>query len=184
MIDRPSATSVLQRGEQRLRLLRREHRRRLVENQDARAAVERLEDFDALALADREIGDARVGIDGEAELLGGLEQSRARLAPARERLPQRLGADQDIVEDREVVGQREVLMHHADAGGQRRLRLARRQRLAEHLDGAGIGDVVAEQDADQRALAGAVLAQQRRALRRARDRARCRRWRPARRSAW
>ena len=32
---------------------------------------------------------------------------------------------------RQVVGQREVLVHHADAGGQRRLRIARRQRPAE-----------------------------------------------------
>ncbi len=161
MIDRPSATSVLSVansasdscgvstavGSSRIK--------------NARAAVERLENFDALALADGQIGDARIGIDGEAELLGNLGQSRSRLAPARERLPQLLGADQYIVEDRQVVGQREVLMHHADAGGQRGGGIARRKRPAEDLDGAGIGDVVTEQDADQRALARAVLAQQR-----------------------
>ena len=36
---------------------RRQHRRRLVEDEDLRAAVERLEDLDALRLADGEIGD-------------------------------------------------------------------------------------------------------------------------------
>ncbi len=53
-----------------------------------------------------------------------------------------------------------MLVHHADPGGQRRLRLAGRERAPEHLDRPGVGDVVAEQDIHQRALAGAVLAQQ------------------------
>ena len=54
MIDRPSATSCAQRREQRLGLLRRQHGGRLVEDQDARVAVERLQDLDALPLADRQ----------------------------------------------------------------------------------------------------------------------------------
>ncbi|MNL33950.1 hypothetical protein D3C87_1558880 [compost metagenome] len=53
-----------------------------------------------------------------------------------------------------------MLVHHAHAGRQRRARVARRQRRAIHLDGAGIGNVMAEQDIDQRALASAVLAEQ------------------------
>jgi hypothetical protein len=54
-----------------------------------------------------------------------------------------------------------MLVHHADADGERRRRIARRQRLAERLDRAGIGDVVSEQNRHQRRLAGAVLAEQR-----------------------
>ena len=84
MIDRPSRDQRAQRREQRLGLLRREHRGRLVEDQDARVAVERLQDLDALALADREIADARVGVDGQAEALARLAQlARAPRAGAR-----------------------------------------------------------------------------------------------------
>ena len=54
-----------------------------------------------------------------------------------------------------------MLMHHADAGGDRGARLARRQGLAEDLDRSLIGRIMAEQDVHQRRLAGAVLAEQR-----------------------
>ena len=55
----------------------RQHRGRLVEDEDVRAPVERLEDLDALLLADRDVLDPRVGVDGEAE------RSRARAPAAR-----------------------------------------------------------------------------------------------------
>jgi len=51
-------------------------------------------------------------------------------------------------------------MHHADASGQGGGGISRRKRPAEHLDRAGIGNVVAEQDADERALPCTVLTQQ------------------------
>ena len=59
-----------QRREERLHLLRRQHRRRLVEDQDARVAVQRLEDLDALLLADGELPDARVGLHRQPVALG------------------------------------------------------------------------------------------------------------------
>ena len=62
---------------------------------------------------------------------------------------------------RQVVGQREVLVHHADARRERGARVAGRQRRAHDLDGARVGDVVAEEDVHQRRLAGAVLAEER-----------------------
>jgi hypothetical protein len=54
-----------------------------------------------------------------------------------------------------------MLMHHADPGRQRRVRVSRRQRLAEHLYLSLVGGVVAEKDVHQRRLAGAVFAKQR-----------------------
>ena len=54
-----------------------------------------------------------------------------------------------------------MLVDHADAGVERGARVARRQRLAEGLDRARVGDIVAEEDVHQRRLAGAVLAEQR-----------------------
>ncbi len=155
---------MAQRGEQARRLLRRQHRRGLVEDQHLGAAVERLQDLDALALADRKPAHARIGLGGEPELPRQRDDARARSPPAGERAPQRLGAQDDVVQHRQVVGQREVLVDDADAGGERRARVAGRQRRAERGDAAGVGDVVAEQDRHQRRLAGAVLAEQRQHL--------------------
>ena len=75
-------------------------------------------------------------------------------------------AEHDVLQHRQAFGEREVLVHHADAGLERGLRRARRQRpqravRAGHADRALVGHVVAEQDVHQRGLAGAVLAEQR-----------------------
>jgi hypothetical protein len=155
---------VAQRGEQRLGLLRRQHRGRLVEDEDARPAVQRLENLDPLLFADRQCADPRVGVDLQAEALREVEQPRARATPIGARPPPRLGADHHVVDHAQVVRQREVLMHHADAGSERGARVARRQRGAADLDAAGVGAVVAEQDRHQCRLAGAVLAEQRQHL--------------------
>jgi hypothetical protein len=53
-----------------------------------------------------------------------------------------------------------VLVDHADAGLQRGLGVAWDELLAIDADGSGVGAVVAEEDRHQRALAGAVLAEQ------------------------
>ena len=50
---------LAQVGEQLVDLLRHEHRRRLVEDEDAGAAVEHLEDLDPLPVADAEVLDQR-----------------------------------------------------------------------------------------------------------------------------
>ena len=49
--------------EELLRLLRREHGGRLVEDEDVRVAVERLQDLDALLLADGDVLDPRRRVD-------------------------------------------------------------------------------------------------------------------------
>jgi len=50
-------------------LLRGEHRRRLIEDQDLGLAIERLEDLDSLLDSHRQVADERIGIDGQAVLL-------------------------------------------------------------------------------------------------------------------
>src|SRR3546814_10361880 len=60
----------------------------------------------------------------------------------------------------EVLAEGEVLMHHADAGGDGGARRAGGQAPPEGLDAARVGDIVAEKDRHQGGLAGAVLAQQ------------------------
>ena len=103
-----------QRGEQAVDFLRRQHGGGLVQDQDARAAIQRLQDFNALLLAHRQRADARVGIHAQAEALAQLDQLAAGQAPPGSQLPQRFRAHHDVVQHGQVVGQREVLVHHAD----------------------------------------------------------------------
>ncbi len=76
------------------------------------------------------------------------------------RLPERFRAEDDVLQHGEILAQGEVLVHHADAGGDGGLRRAGGQAAAEGLDVSRVGDVVAEEDRHQGGLAGAVLAQQ------------------------
>ena len=73
--------------EELVRLLRRQHGGRLVEDEDVGAAVERLQDLDPLLLADGDVADERGRVDGEREPLGQLADpllgARARRAEAR-----------------------------------------------------------------------------------------------------
>ena len=62
----PSRFSSREVAEQLVDLLRHQHRGRLVEDEDAGAPVEHLEDLDPLALADAERLDQLVGVDGQA----------------------------------------------------------------------------------------------------------------------
>ena len=92
------------------------------------------------------------------------QQLVARGLTAAKPLPRRLGADQDVVEHAQVVGQCKVLVHHADARRQSGLGVARWQRLLINRDMTRVGDVMAEQDGHQGGLAGAVFTQQRQHL--------------------
>src|SRR3546814_15506524 len=63
-----------------------------------------------------------------------------------------------VLHHRHGVHQHEVLMHHADAGGDGVARRADRHRPPVDEDLAAVGLVEAVEDAHQRRLAGAVLA--------------------------
>ena len=67
----------------------------------------------------------------------------------------------DVVQNRQVAGQREMLVHHPDPRRQRRARVTGGQGVAEHLNRPRIGHIVTEEDVHQRGLARAVFAQKR-----------------------
>jgi hypothetical protein len=69
-----------ERGEQLVDLLRDEHGGRLVEDEHAGAAVEHLEDLDALAVADPQVLDERVRVDPEAVAAGQVEHAGRAVA--------------------------------------------------------------------------------------------------------
>ena len=63
MIVLPCCTRPRSTREEVVGLLRRQHRRRLVQDEDVGAAIEDFEDLDALLEADGQIAGAGVGVD-------------------------------------------------------------------------------------------------------------------------
>ena len=142
-------------------LLRREHRRRLVENKDLVVAVEHFQNLGALLHTDGDILDLRVGIDVQAVFLAQSENFFARFLLLKETELVRLNAQNDIVENREALHQLEVLMHHADAERIGVVGVVDLDFFAVLFDDALFRLIEAEQNAHQRGLARAVLPQQR-----------------------
>jgi hypothetical protein len=158
------APLVAQRAQHRPQLLhlgRGEHGGRLVEDQRLRAAVERLEDLDPLRLAHRQLGHEAVGGDGEprarAERLDLAHRPRA----VERRPPRELAAQHHVLGHREARDEHEVLVHHADAGVDRRRGGPAGDVPAAHAHGAAVGRVESGEDAHERGLARAVLPHQR-----------------------
>lgn len=136
-------------------LLRHEDGGRLVEDQRAGTAVEDLEDLHALAVGDAEVLDHGVRTDAEAVRVGDLLDPGAGPVADPEQL---LGAEDDVLQDGQVVGEHEVLVHHADAACDGVAGVVERDLLAVHRDGALVRLLHAVQDLHQSGLAGAVLA--------------------------
>ena len=115
MTVRPSAFELAQVVEELVDLLRHEHGGGLVEDEDLGAAVEHLEDLDALPVADAQVLDQPVRLDVEAVGVGDLLDPAAGRREVEHAGPARLAAQHDVLEHGEVVGQHEVLVDHADA---------------------------------------------------------------------
>src|SRR3546814_15707860 len=85
-----------------------EHSRRLVEDQDAGAPIEHLQYLDALAIADAELLDHAVGVDGHAVGLADLADASAGGVAVESQALAGLRAQHHVLEAREVVGQHEI----------------------------------------------------------------------------
>ena len=175
-----------QHGQKLVHLLRGQHGRRLVEDQDLGAAIERFQDLDALLLADRQAVDTCVRIDREAVAPRELGDARRdRPAILEQRRARRGLPEHQVLGDGERRHQHEVLMHHAEPMADGVVRRAEPHRLPAQPDLSLVRPVQAVEDAHQRRLAGAVLAEQRQDLALAAARGRSRRWRACRReTAW
>ena len=80
-----AAAELVHLREEPVRLLGREHARRLVEDEDPGAGDEHLRDLDLLLLRDRERAQRRVEVDREPDRLGDLGEPRGELAAAQQR---------------------------------------------------------------------------------------------------
>ena len=156
----PPRDSLAQRLKKRIGFLGRKHSGGFVQNKNARVAIERLQDLDALAFSDRQGTDFRAGINGQSEVLRKLHHARMRLLAATAQGPERRGTQKDVVENGQVVGQGKVLVHHADSGLQCCNGFAGRELATKCFDTSKIGRILAEKDVHQRGLARPVLAQQ------------------------
>ena len=162
MIDLPRARQAADDLEQLLRLLWREHRGRLVQHEDVRVAVERLQDLHPLLLADRDVLDRRPGIDRQPVPVGDLLHPPLRLAHVEHHAVVRwLLREDDVLRHRHHRNEHEVLVHHPHAGLDRGGRRAEPDGLALDQDLALVRVVEAVEDVHQGGLARPVLAQER-----------------------
>jgi hypothetical protein len=155
---RAAVAQAAQGVEQRLGLGRRQHRGRFVQDQDVRAAVQRLQNLQPLALAHRQVGHRGVQLDLQAGVMHQRFELRPHQGARLVQLPVRLGAQHHVVQRAERVDQHEVLVHHAHAACDGVAAALDLRRAAVDRDRAPVGLVEAVQDGHQRALARAVLA--------------------------
>ena len=145
-------------AEQLLGLLRGQNCRRLVEDQDVRAAVQHLDDLQRLLLADAHLVDLLVEVKGELVLFADgaglvVDLFQVELLAAAHR-------QGDILRRGEHVHELEVLVDHADAQVQRVAGGADGRRLVADIDLALVGEVDTGDHVHQGRLAAAVFAQQ------------------------
>ena len=126
----PAIRQAAQQVQQLHGLLRREHGRRLVEDEQVRAVVHRLEDLDALLLAHGQVLDERVRVDLEAQLRAELTDALGHLVHVAQHRPRLVLAQDDVLRDGERGHEHEVLVHHADAVLDRVFGRVNRERLA------------------------------------------------------
>ena len=140
-----------------------ERRRGLVEDQHARAVIDRPGDGHALALAARQGADRLLRVaQVDADLGEFLGHDRIGLlrveAPERENAPGGLAAEKEVAGDAHQRDHRQVLEHRRDALVQRLARRAEQHLVAVH-EHLALGRLVhARQCLDQGRFAGAVVA--------------------------
>ncbi len=139
-------------------LLRRQHRRRLIEDDQARVEIKDLGEFDQLSLTDREVAD-----QGPRGDLGGKRPKPGHdrlVLPARSPLADVRPGEKQIFQDTERRQQAELLEHHPDAERHRVARRGDRRSPSVDLDRPRIGRQEAVDELHQRRLAGSILPEQ------------------------
>ena len=156
--DRAAARRQLSQGlEQLLDFLRRQHRGRLVHDQEFRVEQQSAHDLDALALADAQRRDDPARI--ELEVIG--FEHPIEFGEQFARREAGVEAKRDVFEHRHRLEQREVLEHHADAEPTSGARIGDADGRAVEDDLALVGREDAVDHLDERRFSRAVLAEER-----------------------
>ena len=151
---------VAQQSEQRLGLVRRQHRSRFVQNQDTRIPEQRLEDLHALPSAHAELRHRSVEIDAQPGPPGQLGHPRPHQAIGQaESAARRPHPQRKVLEHRKRRHELEVLMHHPDPAAPGLARGSQRDRRSIDLDPPFVRLEHPAEDAEQRRLSRAVLTQ-------------------------
>jgi hypothetical protein len=148
-------------GEELLGLGRGEDGGGLVQDQDVRAAIERLQDVDPLALAERELPDLCPRIHVHLEARRDLGDLRLHLAGGEAEAAVPGPAQHHVLRDGQALDQAEVLVNHEHAGQLGLTRRVKPDRPAIDPYLPLVGAIKAGQDVTERGLARAVLAQER-----------------------
>ena len=148
--------------------------RRLVEHDDTRAAADGRRDLHDLLLRRRQLTQRPQHVELDADLGEHRAGAARQLAALDESALGRKRRETQILGDREVGAERELLVHHADAGGKRVARSAECDLASVDEQSSAVGRVDAGENLPERALPGAILAAERvaRAARRSRARRR------------
>ena len=151
-----------QNGKELIGLLRGEHRRRLVKNENVRAAVEHLDNLHRLLLRNAHLVNVPVGIDVKAVGVADLADLLRRRLEVE--LALALEAENDILRRGEHVNELKMLMDHADAEIERVLGGADDDGLVVDEYLALVGEIYAGKHIHKGRFARAVFTQKRQNL--------------------
>ena len=138
--------------------LRRQHSRRLIQNQNVSLPVQSLQQFNALLLADRQVLHCRTWIDGQMKL--SRERTDFFFCSAQIERGDRagFGPKHDVFSNGHWFDQHEMLMHHANAESDGVVRRVQSLHFAVYQDFASICSVETVRDAHGCGFACAILA--------------------------
>ena len=146
---------------QLIRLLRGQHGRRLIEDEDLRLTRQGFDDLHPLLSAHGQILNEGIRVQVEAETRRHLaHRAPGALSADNPRRAGRLETQGNRLRDRENRDQHEVLVHHANTRRDRVARPLKRHGRAVDENLTLIGCVHAVQDVHERGLARAILSEQ------------------------
>jgi len=146
--------------EEAIYLLRREHRRRLVEDEQPGPAIEGFQDLHALLEPHRQVADACARVDLQAVAVRELAHHLPGRGQVHHPAPRALVAEHNVLGHGQRRDEHEVLVHHPDPAPDGVLRPPDDHRLAVVDDLAGVRTLEPVDDVHQRRFASSVLAEQ------------------------
>ena len=165
MRDKHQRVSIIRQlikdAEQTINLLRGQHSRRLIQNQQSRAFIQRPQNLNPLLFADGKLPDGEMRVDFQVVNFRKFQRPLTDHIQIETKTPRRLHAQRDIFGDGQRWHQHKMLMNHPDAVLDGSLRMFDGRGFAIDEDLAFIRMIQTIKHLHQRRFAGAVFAKQR-----------------------